>query len=408
MKPATDQKDATVLPSQAHKNFFNIAVADPLDRYYKGMRRFHLVDFAAHFQKGFRNHVVSIREVPRLVESFDRYGCYTTCFFYSDEILTYMSAHAVGSTPTIAGYEGRVWASRFPIDLDHPDLGVSLQSARFFLSFLIDGWRADPNAIQIYFSGSKGFHLMLDTRLFGRIVPSKSLPLVFASMRRHLAQELPKSLRETVDLGIKDRVRLLRLPNTIHEKSKLYKVMVLPEELKTFGPDQIRDLAREPRPLRLTDETGYISRVSVQENREASRLFKRLSRQVRRITRKPFAYRFHRPEDLTQIIFPCAGVQKIWESHVEPGFRNNCAIRLASELRLLGLTEEEAGMKLFEWNEKNSIDLPSHELQNVVRSAYQHRFPYRYSCRDEILRRFCPLPDYEACEARILSHSERQ
>ena len=65
---------------------------------------------------------------------------------------------------------------------------------------------------------------MLDTRLFGKILPSKNLPLIFDSLRRHLALEVPEPFRDTVDLAIKDRVRLLRLPNTIHEKSKLYKV----------------------------------------------------------------------------------------------------------------------------------------------------------------------------------------
>ena len=100
-------------------------------------------------------------------------------------------------------------------------------------------------------------------------------------------------------------------------------------------------------------------------------------------------------------------MQTIWESHIEPGYRNNCAIRLASELRLLGLNEDEANDKLFEWNERNSIELPSDELRNVVRSAYQRRFPYRFSCRDAILRRFCPLPDYESCRKFVADHAER-
>jgi len=99
-------------------------------------------------------------------------------------------------------------------------------------------------------------------------------------------------------------------------------------------------------------------------------------------------------------------LQKIWESHIEPGYRNNCAIRLASELRLLGLSEDEANDKLFEWNEKNGIQLPADELRAVVRSAYQHRFPYRYSCRDDILRRFCPLPDYRSCRKFVVDHAE--
>ncbi len=377
----------------------------PQKQYNIHMREFHLVDFAAHYQKGFRNHVVSITDVPDLVKTFSRYGCYATYFFYSDELLTYMSTRTAGLMPTIAGYEGRVWAPMFPVDLDHQDLNVAVEAARYLLSYFLDRWAVDPDGIQVYFSGAKGFHLLLDTRLFDKTAPSKLLPLLFDSMRRHLALEIPETHRSTVDLAIKDRVRLLRLPNTVHEKSRLYKVVLSTDEVMRLGAEEIRELAREARPLTLTDETGFLSHVTVKENPEACRFFQRIRRQARRISRKPFAYSFRRPPDFTHITFPCAGAQRIWESHVESGFRNNCAIRLASDLRLLGLTEDEAKEKLFEWNERNGIDLPVDELQNVVRSAFQHRFPYRYSCRDEILRRFCPLPKYEACLAHLASHS---
>jgi hypothetical protein len=375
-------------------------------RYNRFMRRFSLVDFAAHYQKGFRNHIVSIDEVLALVESFKRYGCYATYFFYSDELLTYMSAQAKESAPTIAGYEGKVWAPSLPIDLDHPDLLPALEAARHLTAFFLERWQIDPNAIQIYFSGAKGFHLMLDTRLFGKILPSKNLPLIFDSLRRHLALEVPEPFRDTVDLAIKDRVRLLRLPNTIHEKSKLYKVSLSLEELRRLSPAEIRECARSPRPMRLTDETGFLPYADVKENPAAGQLFKHVRRQLKKLTRKPFAYRFRRPADLTQLTFPCAALQTIWESHIEPGYRNNCAIRLASELRLLGLSEEEANDKLFEWNERNGIELPADELRNVARSAYQHRFPYRYSCRDDIRRRFCPLPNYQSCRKFVSDRVE--
>ena len=376
-------------------------------RYNESMSSFHLVDFAAHYQKGFRNHIVSIADVPALVESFGRYGCYATYFFYSDEVLTYMSAQAAESTSTIAGYEGKVWAPFLPIDLDHAELMPALEAARHLNAFFVDRWEIDPNAIQIYFSGSKGFHLMLDSRLFGRILPAKNLPLIFDSMRRHFAGELPEHLRATMDLTIKDRVRLLRLPNTVHEKSKLNKIIVSCDELAHLSPDEIRERARKVRPLALTDETGFVSRVDVTENPQAAQFYQRIRRQLKKFTGKPFAYHFRRPEDLGRLRFPCAALQRIWESHVESGYRNNCAIRLASELRLLGLNEDEANDKLIEWNEKNLIQLPSPELHNVVRSAYQHRFPYRYSCGDEILRFFCPLPDYESCRKFVVSHVEQ-
>ena len=369
------------------------------------MGKFHLVDFAAHFQKGFRNHIVAIDEVPALVESFKHYGCYSTYFFFSDEVLTYMSAQPDGAAPSIAGYEGRVWAPYLPLDLDHPDLMPAQEAAKRLVGLLLDKWQIDQNALHVYFSGAKGFHLLLDTRLFGRVAPAKNLPVIFDSMRRHLAQELPEPLRATVDLTIKDRVRLLRLPNTIHEKSKLYKMILSPTELANLRPQQIRDIARHARPLELTDATGLLSRVNVKTSAAAARLFERVRHQSAKLTRKPFVYRFHRPADLSRIDFRCAGVQKIWQSRIERGYRNNCAIRLASEFRLLGLTRDETEAKLVEWNDRNSIELSPQELQNVASSAYQHRFPYRYSCRDAILRRFCPLPDLPSCRRFVRDRS---
>ena len=365
------------------------------------MRIYHFVDFAAHFQKGFRNHIVSIDEVPALAKSFDYYGCYATYFFFSDEVLTYMSAQEGSAAPSISGYEGKVWPPFLPVDLDHPELVPAWEAAKRLSSLLIERWGIDGNALQIYFSGAKGFHLMLDTRLFGKIAPSKNLPTIFDSLRRHLAQELPESLRATVDLSIKDRVRLIRLPNTVHEKSQLYKIVLSADELENLTSAQIRELARAPRPLPLTDETGLVSRVEVNANRAAVELFQRVRRQLARLARKPFVYRFRRPADIVRPEFPCAGAQTIWESHIDAGSRNNCAIRLASEFRLLGLTSDETEARLLEWNERNQIELSPEELRGVTHSAYQHPFPYRYSCRDPILRRYCPFTDIQSCHRHM-------
>ena len=378
----------------------------PRQRYDYRMSKFQLVDFAAHFQKGFRNHIVRLDDLPGLVESFKRFGCYATYFLFSDELLTYMSAQE--GSPSVAGYDGRVAATFLPIDLDHPELTPALQAARYLSGFLLDDWGVDPAGWQVYFSGNKGFHFMIDCRLFGRIAPSKHLPMQFDSLRRHLAQALPEPLRRTVDLSIKDRMRLLRLPNTIHEQSKLYKIIVSAEELRRLDADDIRHLAKRPRALTMTDESGLIALAKVKPNAAAAQLFQRVQRQFKRLTRQPFTYRFHRPADLSQMEFPCAGVEAIWQSHIEPGYRNNCAIRLASELRQLGLSAAETESKLLEWNERNAIELSADELRSVAHSAYQHRFPYRYSCRDAILRRYCPQPDEASCEQHVAARGERQ
>jgi hypothetical protein len=71
--------------------------------------------------------------------------------------------------------------------------------------------------------------------------------------------------------------------------------------------------------MRLTDETGFLPYADVKENPAAGQLFKHVRRQLNKLTRKPFAYRFRRPADLIQLTFPCAALQTIWESHIEPG-----------------------------------------------------------------------------------------
>ena len=370
------------------------------------MSKFQLVDFAAHYQKGFRNHIVRLDDVPSLMKSFKHFGCYATYFLFSDELLTYMSTQE--GAPSVSGYEGRVTAPYLPIDLDHAELTPALLAARHLADFFLNEWRLDPAAWQIYFSGAKGFHIMLDSRLFGRIAPSKYLPALFDSLRRHLAQECPEGLRDTMDLSIKDRMSLLRLPNTVHERSKLYKVILDSDELRRLETAQVRAIAKQPRPLLLTDETGVVPRAEVKKNSKAAELFERVQRQLRSLTRRPFVYRFHRPADLDHLQFHCAGMEAIWQSHIEPGTRNNCAIRLASELRQLGLSALETETKLLEWNACNGIELSGGELRSVVHSAYQHRFPYRYSCNDAILRRYCPLPNDADCRRYVTAKSLRR
>ena len=134
--------------------------------------------------------------------------------------------------------------------------------------------------MQLYFSGLKGFHMMVDSRLFGRIMPSRNLPLLFDAMRRHLALELPEKLREPMDLAVKDRLRLLRLPNTVHEKSKLHKVLLSLDELQALSPDGIRSRASQTRPLAVTDETGLVSRIKVEQNPAAAAFIARIRRQL--------------------------------------------------------------------------------------------------------------------------------
>jgi hypothetical protein len=56
---------------------------------------------------------------------------------------------------------------------------------------------------------------------------------------------------------------------------------------------------KSPRSLHATDETGFVARVQVKPNDAAVQLCQRIQRQLKKLTRKPFVYRFRRPDDLS-------------------------------------------------------------------------------------------------------------
>ena len=61
---------------------------------------------------------------------------------------------------------------------------------------------------------------------------------------RHLARRLRKDGITALDCGIYQHNRLLRLPNTINSKSGLYDIALAWEELRDYGIETIKEMAR--------------------------------------------------------------------------------------------------------------------------------------------------------------------
>jgi len=354
--------------------------------------RYRYVDFAAQAQPGFRNHVVAIDEVAELVARYGATECYASIFCFPDDVLLYLAEHRVDGRPSIAGYDGRVWAPFLPLDIDaHPPaagLQDALELARRTYRLLVDDWHVPGAALHVYFSGSKGFHLLIDTRACGRVPPARDLHRVFSRLRLDILRELPAAARPLFDLAIGDKVRLLRLPNTRHADSGLYKVPLEAEELLDKTPDEIRLLARAPRPLSRAGAAGLLPAARVGPAPALVELFQRARRALRR-ERGAHPYRLGQaPAQAEEAL--CAARREMWQSRVAPGNRNNVAIRLASAFRLAGHTRQQTEELLLSWNQRQRIDLAERELRSVVQSAYARPYPYTYGCHDEVIRSFCP------------------
>lgn len=369
-------------------------------------RRYRLVDFAAARQPGFRNHLVPASSVEALVERYGAYECYASVFFFPDDALLYAGEHRVDGRPSIAGYDGKVWAAFLPLDLDapHPEaLDQALDLARIVYRRLLDRWHLPPEGLHCYFSGAKGFHLLVDARVFGRVTPSGNLNRVFSRLRLEIRRFLPDDAGAMLDPAIADKVRLLRLPHTRHRKSGLYKVALSEEELFSLSAAEIRAVAARPRPSPRVVAGGLLPAARIEAVPEVEAVYGRALAAVRRM-RGPHPYRMAAPPG-DALAALCAARRAMWDSPIAPGRRNNVAIRLASAFRLAGYAFGETRDLLLGLNQRQSAPLPAHEIDSVARSAYARPFPYAYGCHDELIRAFCPFVDrLDDCDDYRESH----
>jgi hypothetical protein len=93
----------------------------------------------------------------------------------------------------------------------------------------------EEDQISCYFTGNKGFSLELE--LDENITPDKFKSIVF-----EIAGDL-----KTFDTVVNDPNRIVRIANTKHQKSGLYKIPLTPEELANTTLDDIKLMAKTPR-----------------------------------------------------------------------------------------------------------------------------------------------------------------
>jgi hypothetical protein len=366
------------------------------------LRTFRLVDFAARRQPGFRNRLVPVEEVAGLVRLYGAYGCYATFYLYDDTIRVHAEWAGAPGKPSVAGYDGPVYAPVWPLDIDAPDLGEALAAARAVEERLGHAWGVPPEAVRRYFSGKKGFHVTVDTRVFLPPVPSRLAPELLHRLTRRLARELGFAPSGPLDLSLRDRVRLLRLPNTRHEESGLFKVPLSAEELGSLGPEALRASARAPRPLEGVDPSGLLFDAPIELVPRARAILE----EVAAPSRNPVP-RERRPSSAPAAgapeVLECQARQALLCAPAPTGQRNNTAIRLASWLREAGWAEDAVEARLAAWNGNNPVPLASEEVRHVVRSAFASPQPYRYGCRDPLIAPLCPRSHVQ--RARCPYHS---
>lgn len=275
---------------------------------------------------------------------------------------------------------------------DAHDLNNAREDAIHTLSFFKIVYQIEPDKIKIYFSGNKGFHLIIPSEILG-IQPRKDLNCVFKSIAE---QVKTFSIHKTVDLQIYDNKRLFRVPNTINSKTGLYKVMLTSDELINLNEQQIKDLAKQPRNMVMKNKP-YYNPVAGNQYLKAIENYERMAKEL--VTREK-GFRYKKTLNVTP---EC--IQNILENGAEEGYRNITIACLTSFYRESGKTFDEIIDLMTEWNSKNTKPTPTREMKATVKSIFYGNKTYGCSTLQTITH--CNKSDCKLIKKKTQSKKRR-
>jgi len=185
-----------------------------------------------------RNHVRRIADI-RYDTGPERYISHRRA---TESLLTWVRTHTnAAGNPTVEGFDGPVWDSSLPFDFDDKhDPAHALVWVREFLHRQ-EQYDVPLDALRIYFSGAKGFHVEMPHTLFGGFLPSSELHMWEKAAALELMGGIP------FDTAVYDKLRLWRLTNTLNAKGQRYKVRLSLDEVLHLSMREIDALAVNPR-----------------------------------------------------------------------------------------------------------------------------------------------------------------
>lgn len=228
-----------------------------------------------------------------------------------------------------------------------------------------------PASIQAWFSGCRGFHIVVPAVAF-EAVPSPHLMAFY----RHLAEQLSEEGLELLDLAIYQKARLWRLADTVNSKSGRYKIRLKYEELKDWSADKIRQKAQGPRALK---ESGQ-----AMPSPKAAGYFKKtladLAERKERTQRTRHTYTF---KDGWRVP-PC--IRNIHNATLADGLRHTTYIALARFYGWINMHPEEAADRLHTIDKRHPIRDPGY-IERIVDWGKQN--PGFVGCENAALRKYC-------------------
>ena len=328
----------------------------------------NVVEYGGIMNNTFRRNIYSVDNDSSIINKF-KGDVYKTIYRYENESINNCN-----------------FIAPFYLDLDIDDIENNFDKLIRDLKILINKLKSEfflnIEDIQIYFSGSKGFHLLIDEKIFG-FVPNRSLNKDFKKVATYLKSY---TLTKCIDTKIYDFKRLFRVVNTINTKTNLYKVYVNYEDLIKMTYDDLISYASEKKEYTLHD---------YKYNEKANIAFNKLIEKINKKNREKTNIKIAKEYIEKKKLLPC--VQYVLQNGSTNGQRNNTTIALANSLFQIGYSKQQVTEIIETWNDtKNEEPLPLKEITATIKSAYENsKNNYCYGCSSfrelDVCVKGCPI-----------------
>lgn len=241
------------------------------------------------------------------------------------------------------------------IDFDSDNYSLVKEDVIKAISYLkiVFGIKDIDNSIQIFFSGKKGVHLIVFAEILG-VQPMKNLNMIYKVMSTSI-KDVTKN--KTVDIQIYDNKRLFRIPNSIHEDTGLYKIILSYDEFINLDEDQVKDLAKKPRPIKKCNK-----RLNYNSEKMFNVFTERVEKEIENLKNIKYNCKL-------KYTPPC--IHKILLDGAPSGNRNNTVAILSSFYKSTGMDLDETINLISSWNnEKNTPPLSFHEVKRTCMSLF--------------------------------------
>lgn len=206
------------LPSEELSSFLIWVFDDQLGRVKKSEFPYKIITKHGH------GNFHPVREC-HLPSTFNGEAYYTIAN-YGSEIKLHLN-----SNRSLSSYHGPVFHPYILTDLDRgkSSLNTLKKTLVEYVEFLEYEKEIPSSWIKMFFSGSKGFHLEIPSKIFG-IKPEYKLETKIRELVDLLTADL--SIRQYVDWHVYTPHRMIRLSNSIHPKSQKFKIPITIGDLR--------------------------------------------------------------------------------------------------------------------------------------------------------------------------------